>query len=374
VAIIDTVLLKIASRCNIDCSYCYVYHMGNDQWRSQPKKIDNSTIKLIASELATLARHQGRPFSVIFHGGEPLLVGPDRFEQICQILRQALPKECALHLQTNAILLSEKIIRTCLEHSVGISISLDGPKQIHDNNRIDHRGYGTHEKVLAGIRKLVGHPRSADLFTGVLAVVDVESDPAEVYEFLKSTGAPRIDFLYRDGNHDVLPLHKTSRLSTEYGEWMARLLDYYLDDNFPTPIRILDDMLKLLIGGVGQKEGVGLTDYGIIVFETDGTIAKNDTLKSASPFADQFQVDRSVFNSSLSDIVESAEFLEYHHSQRPTSGICLACPNLHVCGGGMPTHRFSTETGLANPSVFCADQTYLIDRMRWHLSRKRVAG
>ena len=35
--VIDTVLLKVASRCNLDCSYCYVYHMGDDGWRYQPK-------------------------------------------------------------------------------------------------------------------------------------------------------------------------------------------------------------------------------------------------------------------------------------------------------------------------------------------------
>lgn len=26
--LVDTVLLKVASRCSIDCSYCYVYHLG----------------------------------------------------------------------------------------------------------------------------------------------------------------------------------------------------------------------------------------------------------------------------------------------------------------------------------------------------------
>ena len=33
-------------------------------------------------------------------------------------------------------------------------------------------------------------------------------------------------------------------------------------------------MIRILIGGVGRKEGVGLNDYGILVFETDGSITK----------------------------------------------------------------------------------------------------
>lgn len=371
---IDTVLMKIASRCNLDCMYCYVYRMGNDRWKSQPKIMCGATVKAIALQLSSLARVQRRPFSVVFHGGEPLLVGPSRFENICQTLRQVLPSGCSLHLQTNAVLLSERVLQTCSSYDVGISISLDGPIKVHNSSRVDHRGRGSHDRVLAGIRRLIDHPNGDKLFTGVLAVIDVKSDPIEVYRFLKSTEAPSIDFLYRDGNHDCLPQGKARSLSTEYGEWLGKLLDFYLDDKNPTPIRVLDDMLRILIGGAGRKEGVGLTDYGILVFETDGTITKNDTLKSASLDADQFSSLHSVWNCTLSDFVMSDEFFEYHLSQRPSSSDCKTCLNLSVCGGGMPSHRFSKERGLMNPSVFCADQCYLIDRMRWQLSRRMAVA
>ncbi|MEH2563813.1 hypothetical protein [Bradyrhizobium sp. AZCC 2289] len=208
----------------------------------------------------------------------------------------------------------------------------------------------------------------------MLAVVDVASDPIEIYEFLKSTKAPSIDFLYRDGNHDVLPIGKAACLSTEYGEWMVRLVDYYLDDQSPTPIRFLDDIIRLLIGGAARKEGVGVSDYGILVFETDGTIAKNDTLKSASPFADRFEVSRSVFDCSLTSFVCSNEFSEYHQSQRPTSSICRTCRYLEVCGGGMPPHRYSRANGIDNPTIFCADQKCLIEHLMQYLSRRMAVA
>jgi uncharacterized protein len=333
-----------------------------------------STVASIASQLAALARAQQQPFSVVFHGGEPLLIGADGFERTCRILRAMLPVDCSLHLQTNGILLSESILRVCFLYDVGISISIDGPIEIHDANRVDVRGRGSHDRVLEGIRRVVSHPHGANLFTGVLAVVDIKSDPIRVYEFLKSTGAPSIDFLYRDGNHEVLPLGKANHLSMEYGEWMGRLLDHYLDDRTPTPIRFLDDMIRILIGGVGRKEGVGTSEYGILVIETEGTIAKNDTLKSISKSADQFDLRRSVATCNLTDFVNSIEFLDYHQSQRPSSTICQKCPYLSVCGGGMPSHRFSKEKGLSNPTVFCADQQHLIERIKWHISRRNVAA
>jgi uncharacterized protein len=65
------------------------------------------------------------------------------------------------------------------------------------------------------VQRLLAHPAGQKLFSGVLAVVDLSTEPEDVYEFLKSTGAPSIDFLYRDGNHDLLPGGKNNLASTE---------------------------------------------------------------------------------------------------------------------------------------------------------------
>ncbi|AWN42515.1 cyclophane-forming radical SAM/SPASM peptide maturase YhhB [Methylobacterium durans] len=371
---VDTVLLKLASRCNLDCGYCYVYHMGDDAWRTQPKRMSPAVLEAVAARLGELGAAQGRGFSVVLHGGEPLLVGTVRFAEICRTLRRTLPPSCALHLQTNGVLLSDGILATCAACDVGVSISVDGPAAIHDRHRTDHRGGPSHGRVMAGIERLLAHPAGPSLFTGVLAVVDLASDPADVYAFLKATGAPSIDFLYRDGNNDVLPVGKASLVSAEYGEWMGRLLDVYLADPKPTRVRVLDDMLKLLLGGEARKEGVGLNEYGIIVIDTDGSVNKNDTLKSAFGAADRFATGWSVLTHDLRAVVRSPEFVAYHHSQRPAAPACLGCRDLTVCGAGMPAHRWSRENGFANPSVFCADQRYLIDQMRRHLARHKLAA
>jgi uncharacterized protein len=331
-------------------------------------------LEAAAVQLAELCEVQERPLSVVFHGGEPLLVGAEQFEKICSVLRGALPTSCGLHLQTNGLLLSDAVISICAEHDVGISISVDGPATIHDRHRPDGTGQPSHARVMAGIGRLLGHPAGRILFAGVLAVIDLASDPAEVYAFLKSTGTPGIDFLYRDGNHDALPLGKASLVSTEYGDWMARLLDVYLSDRAPVPIRVLDDMLKLLLGGVSRKEGVGLDSYGIIVIDTDGGVSKNDTLKSAFGRADRFASRWSVLTHNMCAIVGSNEFAAYHHAQSPTAPACLACADLKICGGGMPAHRWGAGNGFTNPSVFCADQRRLIEAMRRHLGRNRLAA
>ena len=359
---VDTVLLKVASRCNLDCGYCYVYHMGDESWRTLPKRMAADTQALVATELGALMRSQGRPFSIVLHGGEPLLLGLSRLESLFTALRVELGASCGISIQTNGVLISDAVLDLCARTGVTLSLSLDGPPAVHDRFRVDLRQRSTHSKVMAGLHRLQTHPAAEWLFSGVLCVVDPTSDPEAVYDYFKDLAVPSVDFLYRDGNHSALPFGKTSAHSHEYGAWMCRILDRYVADPAPFRSRLLDDMMRLLLGGAGVKEGIGLTDYGILVIDTDGAVKKNDTLKS-SPGGDGFEATWAIGRNALADVAASPEFRAYHLAQRPSSPICQACAQLKVCGGGMVTHRYQDGAGYDNPTVFCADQKLLIARM-----------
>jgi uncharacterized protein len=321
----------------------------------------------VVDQIGKLSHAQDRPLSVVLHGGEPLLLGFERIRNFVEALKSTLRPDAGMHIQTNGILLTDKFIDLFAAHDVGISISYDGPMAVHDQNRLDRRGRGSHQRVADAIARLVAHPAGSRLFSGLLAVVDPGSNPAEVYETLKATAAPGFDFLYRDGNYAHLPYGKARPDSTEYGTWMLGLLDHYLADPTPPRIRVFDDIVRLVLGGSGQKEGVGLNEYGILVIDSDGTVTRNDTLKGAYAGADRFVGEPSILAGDLNEQLNSAEFAEYFDLQIPTSPTCQACPELGVCGGGMPTHRWSEEGGYANPTVFCADQLLLISAIRSRL-------
>lgn len=360
---IDTVLIKVASRCNINCTYCYVYNMGDTGWADMPSHISQETILAVARALDELTRIQTRPFAVVLHGGEPLLLGPRKLDQILTTLRSAAPSQCSFGLQTNGILITNEILDICSSNRTTVSVSIDGPKHIHDRVRVGHDAKGTFDKVLGGVNRLREHRNSAFLFSGLLAVIDPQSDPREVYDFFKTLKPPGIDFLYRDGNHARLPEGKEFLRSTEYGQWLARLVDIYLFDQDPLPIRFIDDLIRLILGGKGTKDGAGLTDFGILVIDADGSITKNDTLKSSFDGADRFVHKWSVHTNCLKEILNSDEFADSHALQRPTSKICLSCPELRVCGGGMTLHRWRDEN-YDNTSIYCADQLLVIEHLR----------
>lgn len=363
---IDTVLIKVASRCNINCSYCYVYNMGDNSWEDMPNFISRETIADISRGLAKLKESQQTPFAIVLHGGEPLLIGARRLEHLLHEVRSVLPLSYSIGIQSNGMLISEKILDLCSRYQASISISLDGPQKINDANRIGHKGEGTFVQVMAGLQRLRIHPDTSFLFAGLLAVIDPYSDPQEIYSFFKSTGTKNVDFLYRDGNNDKLPYGKSSFTSIEYGKWLQRLVDIYLADKSPIKIRILDDYIRLILGGSGLKEGIGITDFGIVVVDTDGTITKNDTLKSNFNGADRFAQPLNVKTHQLVDVFKSDDFLASHALQRPSAEACQKCSELSVCGGGMPLHRWNSKDGYNNPSVYCHDQLHVIR----HIKRK----
>ena len=115
---IDTVLLKVASRCNIDCSYCYVYQMGDLGWLRQPKTISPQTCIAVGDSLNDLAFGSGHQFAVVLHGGEPLLLGEDGLTFVLTTLRRSLPDTCAISIQTNGTLITTEILDLCEDNDV----------------------------------------------------------------------------------------------------------------------------------------------------------------------------------------------------------------------------------------------------------------
>jgi len=48
---ITSFLIKIASRCNLACDYCYVYEHADQSWKSQPAFMADETIHALAHRI-----------------------------------------------------------------------------------------------------------------------------------------------------------------------------------------------------------------------------------------------------------------------------------------------------------------------------------
>src|ERR1700675_865240 len=64
-------------------------------------------------------------------------------------------KEVDFSLTTNATLLRPDVIEFLAENHVGVTISIDGPKEVQDQFRVFHNGAGSYEIVAPKIRELL---------------------------------------------------------------------------------------------------------------------------------------------------------------------------------------------------------------------------
>ena len=372
---LDTVLVKTASRCNIDCSYCYVYQGPDTSWRSQPKRMRREVVEAVCERLIEQAGRQETGFAIVLHGGEPLLLGLDGLAALLRGLRAHLsPDRHPTSIQTNGMLLGEDLLDLFAETRTSVSVSIDGPPEANDLARLDHRGRSTYAATMRGIQCLASHSEREFLFAGTLSVIQPTVEPRLVYEFLKALSTPNMDFLLQDGNHDRLPPGKSGFDSTEYGRWLMGLLDLYLADPSPVPIRLVDDTIKLCLGGTSRKEGSGTAQYGILIVETDGEIRKNDTLRASFDGADQFARRWNVTTTPLSQVLSSREYVSYTGMQVPTCSLCADCDLLSVCGGGMPLYRWSAKRSYDNPSVYCHDHAAFIRHVAMRLHEFGLSG
>lgn len=320
------------------------------------------TLLAVKDRLADHAADQHAGFAIVLHGGEPLLLGYDDLATLLRGLRASMnPDRHPISIQTNGALLSKQFLDLFAETYTSVSVSIDGPPVVNDISRLDHRGLSTFPDTIRGIRLLASHPDHDFLFAGTLSVIQPSISPQIVYTFLKELGTPSMDFLLQDGNYDRLPPGKFCFNTTEYGEWLVRLFDLYFADKTSVPIRIFDDLVKLVLGGSSRKEGLGKDQHGILIIETDGEIRKNDTLRASYDGADHFKHLWNIKDYPLLEVLSSYEYRSYATMHTPTCTECQGCPYLSLCGGGMPLYRWSKEQGYNNPSIYCRDHALLID-------------
>jgi len=103
-------LVKIASRCNLACDYCYVYEHADQTWRGQPTIMSDPIVAALARRVAEYAGQEClRAICIVFHGGEPLLAGASRLVDAARRIRDAVPPQTTIRfsLQTNGTLLDE---------------------------------------------------------------------------------------------------------------------------------------------------------------------------------------------------------------------------------------------------------------------------
>ncbi len=364
-------VIKVHSRCDLACDYCYMYEHADQSWRGRPPEITPETAARIGFRIAEhAAAHELADVIVVLHGGEPLLLGVDRTRETLALLRDAISTTTRPRfvIHTNGVLLSEKYLDLFTEYDVRVGVSLDGDKIANDRHRRYRNGRSSYDKVLAGLA-LLREPRYRPLWAGLLCTVDIANEPLEVYKGLLAQDPPQMDLIMPHCNWQTQPpgLHnpRDPRQPTigdsEYSTWFTTIFDAWNADGRPVPIRTFDSLLAAMYGRPSGAESFGLDPVDLLVIETDGTLEQVDSLKTAYPGAAATGMD--VWRNSLDEAAVVPGITVRQIGAEGLSDICKACPVVQVCGGGFYPDRYHPANGFDNPSVYCADLREMVEHV-----------
>jgi len=373
---ITQIVLKVHSRCNLACDYCYVYESVDQSWRKQPQAMAPRIVESVGRRISEHAQRHALPkVYVTLHGGEPLLLGLSGLRDVVRMLRQSVGESTTLEigLQTNGVLLDEQIARYALDEGIRIGISLDGGRLANDRHRRYAHGGSSYDQVVAAANLMAADPYRA-VYAGMLATVDPANDPVQLFHDLQALDPGRTDLLLPHATWEhPPPASRPAR--TVYGDWLVAFFDPWYDAPPVIGVRLFEEIMHALLGGTSTAEAVGLSAPASIVVETDGSFERSDILKIAYEGAPG--TGYSVIDHSLEDVLRHPAVRAGAAGKASLSRTCQECPIVAACGGGLYPHRYRPENGFDNPSVYCHDLGHLInhidERMQADLAARRAA-
>jgi len=350
-------ILKIHSRCNLSCSYCYVYEMADQGWRGLPKRMSRSTADATVERIAEHAKRHSLPdVDIILHGGEPLLAGSEWLTELIESLHAQVPAQVNIALQTNGTLLDHPMLETLKRLSIRVGVSLDGDAEATGRHRRYANGRNSFDDVADGLY-LLGSSEFRDLYSGILCTIDVSNDPVATYEALLKFSPPALDLLLPHAHWSCPPP------GSGYAAWLISVFErWYSAPEQETQIRLFAELIQLVFGQPGAVEGLGLLPSTLVVVETDGSIKQLDSLSSTYPGAADtgLHVSTDTFDAALDHPTTVARQIGADALSRQ----CRTCSVMQICGGGLYPHRYRKGEGFRNHSVYCDDLIRLITHVR----------
>ena len=353
------VMAKPASSiCNLACDYCYylekqeLYDGGSKRTMS-----DELTERFIREYIEAQTMDD---ILFTWHGGEPLMRPIAYYKKVIALQREyGRGRHIENCIQTNGTLINEEWCKLFRENHWLVGLSVDGPKEFHDEYRRTRQGRPTFAKVMRAVEML---NRYGVEWNAMAVVNDFNADyPLEFYRFFKSIGCRYIQFtpiverrvdgrlasVLEDRTEEVTEMSVTAE---QWGDFLCAVFDEWVRaDVGERFVQIFDSTLA---NWVGQQPGV------CTLAETCGHAGVMEWN------GDVYQCDHFVFpeyrlgnirERSLTEMMYSEKQLRFGADKRDRlPGECRECEYLFACNGECPKNRFiKTERGERGLNYLC---------------------
>ncbi|MGV3481448.1 MAG: radical SAM protein, partial [Sphingobium sp.] len=348
--------------CNPNCRSCYVYNQADTAWRSRPALMSDQIFSATVDRISRHVVQSGQAEALIlFHGGEPMLVGKRRFDEMCHILHRRLGDlvDVQLAIQTNGVLIDEDWIALFRAHDVQLGVSLDGMAAANDRHRVDHKGRGSHAAVVRAMDRLA----AADYRFGLLCVIPLGEDPVTTHRHFLDLGCSSLSYLLP--THDRAGIARLRQLHgpTPCADFLIPVFDdWFFNGSITFEVREFWSIGRLLMGGTSLVDSLGNLPLQFVAIETDGEMEGLDKLKACGDRVTH--VGRNVLTDDFRAVADGNPFIAAAMHGLPLPRDCTGCVEAQTCAGGYLPHRFDADGGFDHSSVWCADLIKLFAHIR----------
>ena len=346
---IQTLVMNLTNQCNLSCQYCYEF--GADKVATpegKPKFMDFETAKASVDFLLAESGDR-RSIHITFFGGETLM----NYALLKQVVAYASERareqkrNVDFSLTTNATLLTPAIIEFLSENHIGVTVSMDGPKEMHDRLRVFANGRGSYDIIEPRVRALIQNHRTRPITARVTLTAGV-SDVIKIFRHLKQdlgfhevgfapvTASP--DQLYTIGQKGMDGvLEQFHALADEYLEYALRGEAHGFSN--------VSDTLAELCQGVNKSHPCG-AGLGLLGVGPSGDIAPCHRFVDSDVHA-LGHISKGI------DREKQADFLRRGHIDSKYD--CHTCWARPLCAGGCHHEAFVRYGDTGHPNLHYCD-------------------
>ena len=347
--------------CNLDCTYCFFLSKEALYPGSKFRMTDETQEQYIRQ---LMEGHRTERVTIAWQGGEPSLMGLDFYRETIRLVeKHRKPGQVVEHtLQTNGTKLTEEWATFFAEHDFLIGLSMDGPQDIHDAQRVDKGGKGTHAQVMRAARLL---QEAGAEFNILCTVHAVNGDRGkEVYRFFRDEvktnfiqfipiierATPELLEIAEAGwgdSNKARPLYEqkgdlvTSRSigSEQYGRFLVDVFEEWVRRDVGTMYVQMFDVT--LANVVGAPPGL------CVHAETCGrgpALEHNGDLYCCDHFVEPAYKLGNINETHMAELVASPQMEIFGMDKRDKlPRFCRECDVRFVCHGGCPKDRFRDD-------------------------------
>ena len=350
--LIHTVVLQPTPFCNINCRYCYLPQ------RDAKTVMPLQTVTTIFEKI--FASGWSSPYlTIIWHAGEPLVLPPSYYQAAFEAIEALRPAGLELRhsIQTNGMLIDQDWCDFIKKWHVGVGVSIDGPRELHDANRVTRAGKGTFDRTIAGIRLL----RRENVPFHVITVLSEKSmsAPDELLDFYLSEGIDDVCFNVEESEGSYVSGLLTSGDPIEsFRHFLDRFWTLSRKSSRIHFIREIDGMISRIFRPEQScAENAQVEPFGMVNIDCHGNVSSfsPELLGYKSTTYNDYIVGN-ILSDSLQDMLRSPAMQAM--TRDITAGVEMCrkeCDYFSVCGGGAPVNKLAENGNFASSrTAFCS--------------------